>query len=83
MTDKITSGSMTFDASAPLTANWGNITLPEPQQYAFYVPLKPVGYWKIGHDGRCGMQFPMFKKPTDEQIKNHLEMLGWEWEDAV
>ena len=47
-------------------------------------PPKPVGYWAIskGSDGYC-IRFAAFKKPTDEQIKNHAEMLGWEWEDAT
>ena len=39
---------------------------------------KPVGWWIIGD----GFQVALYKKPTDEHIKNHYEMLGWEWKDA-
>ena len=48
----------------------------------FKTPPKPVGYWIIGKAGGYCTKFAVFKKPTDEQIKNHAEMLGWEWEDA-
>jgi len=26
--------------------------------------------------------FSMYQKPTDEQIKNTEELLGWKWKDA-
>lgn len=42
-------------------------------------PPKPVGWWVIGD----GFQVAMYKKPTDEHIKNHYEMLGWKWRDAA
>ena len=82
MTNEITSGSMTFDASAPLVPHWGFARGPV-EAYTFYEPPKPVGYWKLGYNGVCCTKFSMYKRPTDEQIKNHYEMLGWEWEDAV
>lgn len=50
--------------------------------FTFAAPPKPVGYWKLGRDDSCCTMFSMYKKPTPEQIKNHLEMLGWEWMDA-
>lgn len=44
------------------------------------VGYKPVvGWWIIGD----GFQVALYKKPTDEHIKNHYEMLGWEWKDAT
>jgi hypothetical protein len=42
---------------------------------------KPVGYWLL-YGGNSGMQFAMYQKPTDEQIKNTEELLGWKWKDA-
>ena len=78
MTNEITSGSMTFDGSAPLTANWGSMRAPL-ERFELYVPPKPVGYLVIGGSYKVAI----YKKPTPEQIKNHLEMLGWEWEDVV
>lgn len=55
----------------------------EPEvTYTFFKQPQAVGYWKLGYDGYICTKFSMFKKPTDEQIKNHYEMLGWEWEDA-
>jgi hypothetical protein len=41
-------------------------------------PPKPVGFWVISDV----FQVAMYKKPTDEHIKNHYEMLGWTWRDA-
>ena len=46
------------------------ISQPIPQR-------KPVGYWIIGDN----FQVALYKKPTDEHIKNHYEMLGWEWKE--
>lgn len=45
---------------------------------------KPVGYWVLGWsgDGHPYVQFCMYKKPTDEQIKNTEALLGWKWIDA-
>lgn len=45
-------------------------------------PPQPVGWWVLGAGGGYSTQFAMFKRPTDEQIKNHREMLGWEWKEA-
>lgn len=42
-------------------------------------PPKPVGYWVIGSGGYQCMQFAMYVQPTPEHIKNHKEMLGWDW----
>ena len=43
-------------------------------QFTISAPPKPVGYWVIG----TNFYIEIRKKPTDEQIKNHYEMLGWE-----
>lgn len=43
---------------------------------------KPVGQWAIGsHDG-CGTFFTVYKRPTDEQIQNTTDLLGWIWSDV-
>jgi hypothetical protein len=41
---------------------------------------KPVGYWCL-YDGYPRVQFMMYQKPTDEQIKNTTALLGWIWKD--
>ena len=53
--------------------------MPNDQAYTFVMPPKPVGCWQLGHNGSVCTQFPIFKKPTDEQIKNTEELLGWKW----
>jgi len=47
----------------------------------FYKPPEPVGYWCL-YGGGPTTKFAMFQKPTDKQIKNTTELLGWVWEDA-
>ena len=53
--------------------------------YEMYIPPKPVGGWVLdpagneGH-GPCTL-FTVFRKPTDEQIKNTEVMFGWKWRD--
>ena len=42
---------------------------------------KPVGYWCL-YNGYPMIQFTMYQKPTDEQIKNTTALLGWIWKDA-
>jgi len=46
--------------------------------YEFYVPPKYVGSWEIGGN----WSISVLKKPTDQQIKNTEELLGWKWIDA-
>ena len=41
-----------------------------------------IGYWKLSYGNDvCYTQFAMYARPTDEQIKNTEELLGWEWVD--
>jgi hypothetical protein len=53
--------------------------------YKLYEPPKTVGAWVIdpspdeGH-GPSTM-FHVFRKPTDEQIKNTEQAFGWKWKD--
>lgn len=51
-----------------------------------YVPPKPAGAWVIDPPdnpkgyGPCTM-FEVFRKPTEQQIKNTEETFGWKWID--
>jgi hypothetical protein len=58
----------------PITAPAGN--------YAFIKPPEPVGYWILDPQGVWHTHFTMYSKPTDEQIKNTEQLLGWKWKDA-
>jgi hypothetical protein len=41
-----------------------------------------VGYWRLAYGSSTYTQFPMCGRPTDEQIKNTQELLGWDWVEA-
>lgn len=51
--------------------------------YAFYQPPKPVGYWVMYPQATPYTSFAVYHKPTDEQIKNTEQLLGWGWRDEV
>ena len=63
----------------PITGDVGIGTAKEV--VTFYKPPEPVGYWCL-YSGGTTTKFAMYQKPTDEQIKNTTELLGWIWEDA-
>jgi hypothetical protein len=49
--------------------------------YDYVVPnvldiRKPVGTWDLGN-----FSFSVYRRPTDEQIKNTEEFFGWKWVD--
>ena len=50
--------------------------------YTFISAPKPVGYWCLYETGGLSTNFAMYHKPTDEQIKNTEQLLGWKWRDA-
>jgi len=52
------------------------------QTYTLALPPKPVGYWVLYPQSTPHTQFSMYHKPTDEQIKNTEQLLGWQWRDA-
>jgi len=58
-----------------------NSTKLSAGSFEFHEPFKPVGHWQIG-PGNVGILFPVYEKPTDEQIKNTEELLGWKWKDS-
>jgi hypothetical protein len=37
------------------------------------------GYWVVGENFYIAIK----KKPTEQQIKNTKELLGWEWKDEI
>jgi hypothetical protein len=43
---------------------------------------KPVGYWVLYPGITPKTTFAIYKRPTDEQIKNTEQLLGWGWEEA-
>ena len=52
-------------------------------QITFMKPPEPVGAWVLYPGSPWGtVQFQMYKRPTDEQIKNTEELLGWGWVEA-
>jgi len=53
-----------------------NMIVEEGMDYVIRAP-EPVGYWVVGQINA----FPVMEKPTDEQIKNTEELLGWEWRE--
>jgi hypothetical protein len=58
-------------------------TMSKEHEYTFAKLPKPVGWWVLYPQGSITTQFSMYHKPTDEQIKNTEQLLGWEWKDAV
>lgn len=44
-------------------------------------PSNPVGYWILDPSGIAHIKFLIYKRPTDEQIKNTEELLGWKWQN--
>ena len=52
-------------------------------EYMFKPAPEPVGYWVLYPQSTTPYtKFAMYVKPTDEQIKNTEELLGWKWEDV-
>jgi hypothetical protein len=59
------------------------LEIPLTTAYTFMQPSKPVGYWVMYPQGPLHTSFAMYHKPTDEQIKNTEQLLGWGWRDEV
>ena len=51
-------------------------------EYIFAETPKPVGNWVLYPQATPYIKFAVYHKPTDEQIKNTEQLLGWKWEDA-
>jgi hypothetical protein len=63
-----------WEGYEPITAIVGS--------YAIVKPPEPLGYWILDPQGLIHTQFAMYSKPTEQQIKNTEELLGWKWKDA-
>jgi hypothetical protein len=63
-------------------SEYGFFELPKGQTYKFVEPPKPVGYWDLYAQAPQRTSIAMYHKPTDEQIKNTEQLLGWKWRDA-
>tara|TARA_R110000868_G_scaffold361509_1_gene623479 strand:- start:192 stop:374 length:183 start_codon:yes stop_codon:yes gene_type:complete len=50
--------------------------------YAITQHPKPVGHWVLYEQATLKTHFAVYHKPTDEQIKNTEQLLGWQWRDA-
>lgn len=50
--------------------------------YSFVQSPKHIGYWVLYEQAPQKVSFAMYHKPTDEQIKNTEQLLGWKWVDA-
>lgn len=55
------------------------------QRISFYSPPQPVGWWVLYAEApqHKHIVFAMYYKPTDEQIKNTEQLLGWTWKDKL
>ena len=64
-----------------LFRSFKNLFKDDLDVYALSKPPKPVGYWRIGADpmGMYGSYFPVYRKPSEKEIKNHYNLLGWEY----
>jgi hypothetical protein len=69
----------------------GTVPLPEYtvdlSPKPIYYPVEPIkhkyaGFWVIDNTPGFQTKFSVKKRPSEEHIKNHLELLGWIWEDA-
>ena len=54
----------------------------EGHKLTFAPQHKAVGGWVLYPNAPLTTKFMMYAKPTDEQIKNTEELLGWKWEDV-
>ena len=57
-------------------------TDPNKNDYKFHQLPTPVGYWCLYNIDTPHTRFGMYQKPTDEQIKNTEQLLGWKWKNA-
>jgi hypothetical protein len=51
-------------------------------EYTFAGTPKPIGSWVLYPQATPYIKFAVYHKPTEEQIKNTEQLLGWKWEDA-
>lgn len=65
--------------------NWQSDKLSVSNNAALIIPAapKPSGYWVLYDNAPHKIRFYVYHRPTDEQIKNTEQLLGWKWEEAV
>ena len=80
MTEKETDVSLDFSPRGS-----GQWTIPQSSLHKYNIqkPPTPVGYWMLYAGSVPYTVFAMYAKPTDEQIKNTEELLGWKWKDSL
>ena len=64
---------------------WRFAMMHNDHQYGYMtiaLPPKPIGWWCLYQVQGYSTQFAVWNKPTDEQIKNTEELLGWKWKEA-
>ena len=70
---------MSFEYRDPSGTN----LLADISKFTILKPPEPVGSWVLYPGSPWGTtQFQIYKRPTDEQIKNTEELLGWGWVEA-
>ena len=60
----------------------GELNWNVPATHYKIVEPKPVGAWILYPGAPLTSIFMMYAKPTDEQIKNTEELLGWKWKNV-
>lgn len=75
MIDKTTLDVGPTNPGEPISDSWAKAS------YAFHQFPSPVGWWALGPSSMetC---FAVYSRPTDQQIKNTEEMLGWKWREV-
>jgi hypothetical protein len=66
------------------TGTYLHSDLIDSGMFTMVKPSEPIGYWILypGLHSAGSTRFAMYKRPTDEQIKNTEELLGWGWVEA-
>lgn len=64
--------------------NWQNNKLSVANNAVLITPVapKPSGCWVLYDNAPHKTRFYVYHRPTDEQIKNTEQLLGWKWEEA-
>ena len=68
--------------SSKVTIDRAKLEYSIKENWAFVQPPRAVGAWVLYDSAPMKTKFMMYAKPTDEQIKNTEELLGWKWEDV-
>lgn len=61
--------------------DWSKIAASS-SKFTIATSPQTVGFWVLYPGAPLTTKFAMYVRPTDLQIKNTEELLGWGWEDA-